>query len=67
MRGGEHAKGLRLRERGRSGQRTGLGLEGLEVVIEAQDLDVTSDGPFVAGDKCWPVVDLDGVGGESDR
>ena len=67
MRGGEHAAGFRLGQRGRPGQRTGLGLEDLEVVIQHQDLDVPSDRPFVAGDKGWTVMDFDGPGGQTDR
>ena len=66
VRGGEHAAGFRLCQGGRSGQRTGLGLEDLEVVIESQDLDVTSDCTFVASDKRWPVMDFDGPCGQTD-
>ena len=67
VRGGEHTAGFRLCQGGRSGQRTGLGLEDLEVVIQSQDLDVTSDRPFVAGDKRGPVMDFDGPCGQTDR
>jgi hypothetical protein len=42
MRCGEHPAGLRLYQCGRTGRRPGLGLEDLQVVIQAQHLGVAS-------------------------
>ncbi len=67
MRGGEHAAGFGLCQGGRAGQAAGFGLEDLEVVIQAQDLDVASDRPFVLGHQPGSVVDLDGPGGQAHR
>jgi hypothetical protein len=67
MRVRERSAGFGLGECGRSRKSAGLGLEDLVVVIQRQDLDVTPDGSFVAGDQLRAVVDLDVAGGEPDR
>ena len=59
MAGGEHTAAPRLGQGGGSGQRAGLGLEDLEVVIQGQDVDEPPDSPVVAGDDRRTVEDLD--------
>ena len=66
---------MRLRERPRAlacaswSRRAapGFGLEDLEVVIQAEHLDVASDRSFMSGHQSGAVVDLDGPGSQPHR
>jgi hypothetical protein len=67
MRSREHPSSLGPCQGGRAGERTGFGLEDLQVMIQAQRLDVAPDSSFMGGDKSGSVVDLDGLGGQPHR